>query len=86
MIRVVLDTNVVVSSLLSSGSPKAILNLALNQRFAWYVSEPILAEYKSVLSYPRLHFDSPDAKRTLAAIRGSTLIQRKVMKEPATLP
>ena len=54
MIRVVLDTNVVVSSILASGPPSEILNLAFNDRFAWYVSEPILDEYRAVLAYPRL--------------------------------
>ena len=46
MIRVVLDTNVVVSSLLSAGSPKAVFDLALKPAFVWYVSEPIMAEYE----------------------------------------
>ncbi len=69
MIRVVLDTNLIVSSLLSSGSPKAILNLAFNHRFAFYTSEPILAEYQRVLSYPRLQIDKSDARRTMANIR-----------------
>ena len=69
MIRVVLDTNVVVSSLLSTGSPKAIFNLATNQRFGLYVSEPILAEYVRVLSYARLHIEPKHAKRAMAEIR-----------------
>ncbi|MFN0101777.1 MAG: putative toxin-antitoxin system toxin component, PIN family [Bryobacteraceae bacterium] len=69
MIRVVIDTNVVVSSLIAAGTPKAVLQLAFSGKFAWYVSRSILAEYKSVLAYPRLEIDSADAKRTVATIR-----------------
>ena len=69
MIRVVLDTNVVVSSLLSTGSPKAILNLALNRKFGLYASEPVLEEYARVLSYARLHIEPRHARRAMAEIR-----------------
>jgi len=74
MIRVVLDTNVVVSSLLSTGSPKAIFDLALKPAFIWCVSEPIMAEYEKVLAYPRLQIDPHDARRVLAAIRKNVLL------------
>jgi putative PIN family toxin of toxin-antitoxin system len=67
MIRVVLDTNVVVSSLLSAGSPKAVFGLALKPAFVWYVSEPIMAEYEKVLAYPRLQIDPHDARRVMTA-------------------
>ncbi len=69
MIRVVIDTNVLVSSLLASGTPKAVLDLAFNQKFVWYVSEAILAEYETVLAYPRLKLDSTEIKLTMAATR-----------------
>ena len=69
MIRVVIDTNVVVSSLIGAGTPKAVLQLAFGNKFAWYVSKAILDEYKSVLAYPRLAIDSADAKRTIRTIR-----------------
>ena len=74
MIRVVLDTNVVVSSLLSTGSPKAIFDLALKPAFTWYASEPILAEYERVLAYSRLQIDPKDARRAMAAIRRNVLL------------
>ena len=69
MIRVVIDTNVLVSSVLASGTPKAVLNLAFNRKFAWYVSEAILTEYETVLAYPRLKLDSAEVKRMMAATR-----------------
>ena len=79
MIRVVLDTNVVVSSLLSDGSPKVLLDLAFDQSFAWYISEPILAEYRVVLSYPRLQIDPIDARRTIAAIRKTARLVKPLL-------
>ncbi|MFN0104464.1 MAG: putative toxin-antitoxin system toxin component, PIN family [Bryobacteraceae bacterium] len=62
----VIDTNVVVSAVLAYGSPKAVLNLAFNHKFAWYVSEAILAEYETVFAYPRLKLASADVKRIMA--------------------
>ena len=84
MIRVVLDTNVVVSSLLSAGSPKAVFDLALKPAFVWYVSEPIMAEYEKVLAYPRLQIDLRDARRVMTAIRkNARLVKPKIVLREA---
>lgn len=54
MIRVVLDTNVVVSALLKpQGAEAATLVLVLKGIVAVGISEPLLAEYKEVLSRPK---------------------------------
>lgn len=54
-VRVVLDTNVVISRLLSSGGPPArLFNLWRRHVFDVAVSEAILSEYARVLRYPRL--------------------------------
>ena len=51
MIRVVLDTNVIVSaSLKEEGREAAVLLLALTGSLSLYVSEAILAEYEDVLA------------------------------------
>jgi uncharacterized protein len=53
--RVVIDTNVIVSAFLSpSGVPAQLLNLLEQGAFELLVSEPILAEYLKALSYPRV--------------------------------
>lgn len=53
--RVVVDTNVVVSRFLSSlGAPAEILNRWRQETFELLVSEPILAEYERVLGYERV--------------------------------
>ena len=50
MIKVVLDTNVVVSAFLSpSGKPADIIRLALNGSLTLCINTPILVEYEQVL-------------------------------------
>lgn len=58
MIRVVLDTNVVVSALLASdGLPATILDLTLQGKVSAALSQPILAELELVLRRPRFGFE-----------------------------
>jgi putative PIN family toxin of toxin-antitoxin system len=54
-VRVVLDTNVIVSSFLSAvGNPARIVAALEQERFEIVVSEALLAEYGQALSYPRV--------------------------------
>lgn len=70
MIRVVLDTNVVVSSALTDeGLPSAIFDLAMNNKILMVVSAKILVEYEKVLNYPRLKLDSSRISGFLSDIR-----------------
>ncbi len=58
MIRVVLDTNTVVSAQIKPfGLEATVLLLALRGDIALFVSPPILAEYQRVLYKPKLKFD-----------------------------
>ena len=53
--KVVLDTNIVVSRYLSPlGHPARLLTLWEQGVFELVVSEPILAAYQRVLAYPRI--------------------------------
>jgi putative PIN family toxin of toxin-antitoxin system len=62
--KVVIDTNVIVSALLSSlGKPAAILNKFFNEELQAYYSKSILAEYEDVLSRPALKIEPDKAKR-----------------------
>lgn len=62
MIRVVLDTNVVVSALLTRGGAEAhALDLAAARKIQLYVSVPILAEYEEVLRRSKFSGVSPKA-------------------------
>ncbi len=56
MLRIVLDTNVLVSSLLSSkGAPARILDLILGDQVLVAYDDRILGKYEEVLSRPELH-------------------------------
>jgi putative PIN family toxin of toxin-antitoxin system len=76
MIKVVLDTNVVVSALLNEdGLEGAVLELALSKRLALYVSGPVLAEYAGVLHRPKFSLGAPRIERVLAGIsKAATLV------------
>jgi putative PIN family toxin of toxin-antitoxin system len=64
MIRVVLDTNIVISAMLRSGGlPEAIFNLGVNKAVQLCVSEPVLAEYHEVLHRPRLAINPEKAAK-----------------------
>jgi putative PIN family toxin of toxin-antitoxin system len=79
MIRVVIDTNVVVSANLSDeGLPAAILDLAANKRIPMCVSEAVLAEYKEVLNRPRLKLSPRRIARSLALIRKTSLLVKPI--------
>jgi hypothetical protein len=47
--RIVVDTNVVVSALLWGGAPRAVLAAAREHRIALYTSAPLIAELEDVL-------------------------------------
>ena len=70
MIRVVIDTNILVSALLTSGGlPEAVITLATSGEVQWFASESVLAEYEDVLKRPRLAIDSDKAADAIARIR-----------------
>ena len=75
MIRVVIDTNVVVSAnLRDEGLPAAILDLAANRRILMCVSETVLAEYKEMLNCPRPKLPRQRIARSLAVILKTSLL------------
>jgi putative PIN family toxin of toxin-antitoxin system len=69
-IRAVLDTNVLVSALLSPlGNPAIIYRMFLTGTLGLVVCAEILEEYDDVLHRPLLKIPSSDADTVLAAIR-----------------
>lgn len=77
MIRVVIDTNIVVSAMLRSGSlPEAVLSLATDRIVQLYVSEGILAEYQEVLNRPKLGISLKTIATALTRIREVSLVVR----------
>lgn len=72
--RVVLDTNVVVSALLRSGGlPEAVLTVALDRIAQLCISEPVLKEYQEVLSRPKLGIARKRVETALKRIREVSL-------------
>ena len=52
--RVVLDTNVIISALISQGPPHRIVAAWREQRFTALVSAALLAEYERAVRYPKV--------------------------------
>jgi len=78
--RVVYDTNVLVSAALKPGSiPAVLVSLALVQRVHLCVSPPILAEYKEVLHRPKFGFEAPSIDALLADLTRTALLVHPTM-------
>jgi putative PIN family toxin of toxin-antitoxin system len=74
MIRVVLDTNIVVSALLQPlGPPAQVLVLAISGALQLCVSGPVYAEYEEVISRPRFHRTAEVISGALRAVRENSL-------------
>jgi len=80
VVKVVLDTNILVSSLLTAGPPAVIVDLIADRKIIPYYSNPILQEYWDVLSRKKFGFDSvqitrliDDIVRTGIAVEGKQL-------------
>ena len=88
MIRVVLDTNIVVSANLRAGGlPEAVFNLAINGAIQLCISEPVLAEYEEVLSRARLAIPREKVATALARIREKgSLVTVTVSVDAAACP
>ena len=74
MIRAVIDTNVLVSGLLSPAGNEALILLAIHQGLVHpCFSEEILEEYAAVLARPKFSFP-PDEIAAVLAMSGRTAI------------
>lgn len=73
LLRVVLDTNVLVSAMLSGGgAPDLALQLLLQREAVWLADSRILAEYDDVTSRARFGFPAGERRCLLDAISGIT--------------
>lgn len=79
MLGVVLDTNVLVSALLTRrGFEASALDLALAGRAQLFISPPILAEYDEVLRRPKFNLTRTSVDRLLRKLQDrSTLVHPK---------
>jgi putative PIN family toxin of toxin-antitoxin system len=88
VVNVVLDTNILVSSLLTYGPPAVIVDLVADGIVIPFYSNPILQEYWEVLSRKKFGFDSvqvtrliDDIVRTGIAVEGKSDKNKKVNEE-----
>ena len=69
-LRVVMDTNVLVSALLNKDSkPGKILRMVLDSEVFLIINDLIVSEYDEVLSRGKLNIDAEDRERTIVLIR-----------------
>lgn len=73
--RVVIDTNVLISAVIRDRLPERVLRWCLTQPdFEWIVSPVILAEYESVIRRPKFRLDAGTINRWLELIYLDTLL------------
>jgi len=74
-IRVVLDTNVVVSAHLNDeGYERSVLDLALSGKLRMFFSEAILREYESVLRRPKFRLKPRSVSHSLRLLRAAARV------------
>ena len=70
MIRIVLDTNVLMSAhLKNTGAEARVFDLVTNQLVSLCVTAPILTEYEGVLSRRKFRIDKERVKQSMDLIR-----------------
>jgi uncharacterized protein len=79
MLRIVIDTNVIVSGILSrKGAPAELLNAWRERRFLLLSSSTIVAEVRTVPQYPRIynkyHLSDDDIEQTIALLEHDALL------------
>ena len=85
MIRVVLDTNIIVSAYLNEdGVPRSILKLVLAKAIRLYVSLPILTEYRELLLRKSYPLDRRRASLLLNQIRAASIMVNPAAAEVLT--
>lgn len=83
--KVVIDTNVLVSAVLRDRAPEAVILFVLEQDgFTWIVSEDILTEYRNVLARKRLGIPELIQQRWLRLI--STLASIITVDQTISFP
>ena len=60
-LRIVLDTNVIISGILFGGIPRSILDMLISGQHDFFLSMPIIEEIRKVLNRPKFGFDNGNA-------------------------
>ena len=71
MLRVVIDTNVLVSAIISDGKPRALLQKGLDRQFSIVISDQLLDELFTVLNRPKLKTSKDEIDKIMLAMKKS---------------
>ena len=75
MLKVIFDTNVIVSAALYEGSlPALLLSLGLEDKVRLFVSPALLNEYESVFKRPRFKLDHRETLRLIEKIKEKAVL------------
>jgi putative PIN family toxin of toxin-antitoxin system len=84
-LRLVLDTNIVVSAALRpEGLQRTVLSLAISPPARLYVSVPILVEYQQVLSRPRFRLPKGQRQQFLQLLKNRAYLVEPVRRLAVT--
>jgi len=70
VLRVVLDTNVLISAILFGGKPRQILEKAIRREIRLCISEPILDEFRGVLRRSKFDYSPKMIQAILTELTG----------------
>jgi uncharacterized protein len=68
MLRVVLDTNVLVSAIISDGKSRELLTRGISNQFSIVISDLIIKELVSVLKRPKFKTSEDEINRIVRAL------------------
>lgn len=74
MLRIVLDTNVMISAIIHNGKPRKLFQIGINGKYRILMSKEILNEISEVLQRPKLKMTGEDTVRIVSAIVQSSEI------------
>ena len=78
MPRAVLDTNVLVSAIISDGKPRTLFKKGINGQFSMLTSEPLMKELARVLRGPKFKTSPSETRRvTRAFLNSAEVVQVK---------
>jgi len=75
-LRIVLDTNVIISGILFGGIPRSILDMLISGRHDFFLSLPIIEEIREVLNRPKFGFDNGTALLVIEELHSLCAIVR----------
>ena len=86
MLRIVLDTNVLVSAIIAEGKPRDLLSLAIQKQYLLITSTPAIDEFTDVLRRPKFRMTKSEIMRAKSALMTTGKIvrvtsKRKLVKE-----